>query len=91
MTSKKEILRKIEIVVTNHFNSPEAAFSFFDSNGDKSLSKEEIVKLLKQAEISGFIRGMVSSKLTEAYDKDRDGRVNWTEFKFAIDEIMNKS
>ena len=87
MASKKKILKKIQIVITNHFDTPEDAFNFFDKNGDGTLSKKEIVKLLKQAEISGFIRGVVSSKLIEGYDKDGDGKVNWKEFKFAVDEI----
>ncbi|WP_298903508.1 EF-hand domain-containing protein [uncultured Psychroserpens sp.] len=87
MASKKKILKKIQIVITNHFDSPEDAFNFFDKNGNGALSKKEIATLLKQAEISGFIRGVVSSKLIEGYDKDGDGQVNWKEFKFAVDEI----
>jgi len=90
MDSKKAILNKIQIVLTNHFDTPEAAFNFFDKKGDGKLSKEEIVKLLKQAEINGFIRGLVSSKLIEGYDKDGDGLVNWEEFKAALNEIKNK-
>ncbi|MCD2260610.1 EF-hand domain-containing protein [Psychroserpens luteolus] len=87
MASKKKILKKIQIVITNHFDSPEDAFNFFDKSGNGTLSKKEIVTLLKQAEISGFIRGIVSSKLIEGYDKDGDGQVNWKEFKYAVDEI----
>ena len=90
MASKKKILKKIQIVITKHFDSPEEAFSFFDKSGDGKLSKKEIVKLLKQAEINGFIRGLVSSKLIEGYDKDGDGLVDWKEFKLAIDEILGK-
>ncbi len=90
MASKKTILKKIQIVITNHFDTPEAAFDFFDKNGNGKLNKKEIVKLLKQAEISGFIRGIVSTKLIEGYDKDGDGYINWKEFKAAVNEI-NKS
>lgn len=90
MASKKTILKKIQIVITNHFDTPEAAFDFFDKNGNGKLNKKEIVKLLKQAEISGFIRGIVSTKLIEGYDKDGDGYINWKEFKTAVNEI-NKS
>ena len=78
-------------MITNHFNSPEEAFDFFDKGGDNKLSKGEIVKLLKQAEINGFIRGLFASKLIEGYDSDCDGLVNWKEFKIAIDEISGKS
>ncbi|YCO56652.1 EF-hand domain-containing protein [Psychroserpens sp. MEBiC05023] len=76
--------------MTNHFNTPEDAFNFFDKGGDGKLKKEEISALLKQAEISGFIRGIVSNKLIEGYDKDGDGLVSWKEFKFAVDEISKK-
>lgn len=90
MASKKKILKKIQIVITKHFETPEEAFNFFDKSGNGTLSKSEIVKLLSQAEISGFIRGIVSSKLIEGYDKDGDGEVNWKEFKAAVNEISKK-
>ena len=91
MATKEIILNKIQILITNHFNSPEDAFAFFDKDGDGKLTKKEIVKLLKQAEISGFIRGIVSRKLIEGYDKDGNGLINWQEFKAAIDEIKDES
>lgn len=91
MTTKDAILNKIQILITNHFKTPEAAFAFFDKDGDGKLTKSEIKDLLKQAEISGFIRGMVASKLIEGYDKDGDELINWEEFKFAIDEIADES
>lgn len=88
MSQKEAILNKIQIVITNHFNTPEEAFAFFDKDGSGKLKKKEIVKLLKQAEINGFIRGIVGSKLIEGYDKDGDGLIDWEEFKFAMDEIV---
>ncbi|WP_299101205.1 EF-hand domain-containing protein [uncultured Winogradskyella sp.] len=91
MGAKEDILNKIQILITNHFSTPEKAFAFFDKNGDGKLNNSEIVKLLKQAEISGFIRGIVSSKLIEGYDKDGDERINWEEFKLAVDEISANS
>jgi len=87
MATKEIILNKIQILITNHFETPEMAFEFFDKNSDGKLSKKEIVKLLKEAEINGFIRGLVSSKLIEGYDKDGDGLIDWEEFKLAINEI----
>ncbi|WP_437371040.1 EF-hand domain-containing protein [Maribacter litoralis] len=63
------------------------AFNFFDEDNDQKLTKSEIVKLLKQAEISGFIRGIVSSKLIEGYDKNGDELIDWQEFKSAIAKI----
>ena len=90
MASKKKILKKIQILITKHYETPEEAFDFFDKSGNGKLNKREIGKLLKQAEISGFIRGIVSSKLIEGYDKDGDGYIDWKEFKVAVAEI-NKS
>lgn len=87
MSTKETILNKIQILITNHFESPEKAFEFFDKNGDGKLTRKEIVKLLKQAEVSGFIRGLVASKLIQGYDKDGDKFIDWKEFKAAIDEI----
>lgn len=87
MSTKETILKKIEILITNHFKTPDEAFAFFDIDGNKKLSSSEIKELLKQAEISGFIRGIVADKLIEGYDKDGDKLINWAEFKAAIDEI----
>jgi len=42
------------------------------NKGDGKLIKKEIVELLKHAEINVFIRGIVSLKLIEGYDKDED-------------------
>ena len=91
MGRKEAILSKIQILITNHYNTPEEAFAFFDKDGDGKLTNKEIVKLLKHAQINGFIRGIVSSKLIEGYDKDDDGFIDWEEFKFAIDEISEES
>ncbi|MAB49845.1 MAG: GTP-binding protein LepA [Flavobacteriaceae bacterium] len=91
MSTKEQILNKIQILITNHFKTPEEAFAFFDEDGDGKLTKSEIKTLLKQAEISGFLRGIVSSKLIEGYDKDGDEMIDWKEFKYAIDEISDES
>ena len=87
MATKEIILSKIQILITNHFDSPEKAFQFFDVNGDGKLKKSEIVALLKQAKINGFIRGLVANKLIEGYDASEDGLIDWNEFKAAVDEI----
>ena len=87
MTTEESILNKIQILITNHFQTPEMAFNFFDKDNDQKLTKAEIVKLLKDAEISGFIRGIVSSKLIEGYDNNGDDLIDWEEFKKAISKI----
>mgnify|MGYP003853544547 CR=1 FL=1 len=87
MSTKEAILNKIQILISNNFETPEKAFAFFDNDKDGKLSKKEISELLKKAEISGLIRGIVTNKLIEGYDKDGDELVNWNEFKAAVDEI----
>ena len=87
MSTKEDILNKIQILIFNNFKTPEEAFAFFDSDKDGKLSKKEISALLKKAEISGFVRGIVTSKLIEGYDKNGDELVDWREFKSAIDEM----
>lgn len=87
MTTEESILNKIQILITNHFDTPQKAFNFFDEDHDQKLNKSEIVKLLKEAEISGFIRGIVTSKLIEGYDKDGDALIDWEEFKAAVTKI----
>lgn len=87
MATKDMILGKLQNLITDSFDDPKDAFNFFDKDGDGSLSKKEIVKLLKQAKINGFIRGLVASKLIEGYSKDGDETVSWEEFKAALDEI----
>ncbi|MGB3144123.1 MAG: EF-hand domain-containing protein [Maribacter sp.] len=87
MTTEESILNKIQILITNHFESPQKAFNFFDADHDQKLSKSEIVKLLKEAEINGFLRGIVSTKLIEGYDKNGDELIDWEEFKTAVSKI----
>lgn len=87
MTTEESILNKIQILITNHFETPEQAFRFFDADSSGKLKKSEIVKLLKQAEISGFIRGLVGSKLIDGYDKSDDEEIDWQEFIAAVEKI----
>ena len=85
--TKELILEKIETLVKEQFATEQEAFAFFDENSDGKLSKSELKNLLKKAQISGFIRGIVADKLIEAYDTDSDGAINWSEFKMAINEL----
>lgn len=87
MATKDMILDKIQILITNKFQTPEDAYNFFDEDGDGKLKKSEIVELLKKAEISGFLRGIVSSKLIEGYDRSGDEYIDWEEFKEAVGKI----
>jgi Ca2+-binding EF-hand superfamily protein len=87
MGAQEDILSKIQILITNHFSTPEQAFNYFDKDKDGTLTKGEILELLKKAEINGFIRGIVSSKLVEGYDTSKDDLIDWEEFKVAISKM----
>ncbi|WP_246139220.1 EF-hand domain-containing protein [Gelidibacter salicanalis] len=56
MSTKENILNKIQILIANSFKTPEEAFAFFDADKDGKLSNKEISELLRKAEISGLIR-----------------------------------
>jgi Ca2+-binding EF-hand superfamily protein len=84
MIAKESILRKIRILLTNQFDSPEEAFRFFNSESDGRLRKSEIKKLLKSAAVNGFITGFVAIELLNGYDESSTETINWEEFKLAI-------
>lgn len=47
MNERDNILRKVRILITNQFDSPEEALSFFDSKNEGRLRKSEIKKNIK--------------------------------------------
>ena len=63
------------------------AVNFFDSDKDGRLKVSEIKRLLKDAEVNGFLRGIVASELLKGYDNSGDDTINWEEFKIAISEL----
>jgi len=87
MEPKENVLRKIRILITNQFDTPEEAFSFFDSEADGRLKVSEIKRLLKGAEVNGFIRGVVANELLKGYDDFSDSTLDWEEIKRDISEL----
>lgn len=90
MASKKEILNKIKILITQKFDTPLAAFEFFDKNKDGYLTKKELKKLVKQAKVSKLISGVVASKMIEGLDADKNKKFDWQEFKQAVDKLVKE-
>ena len=88
MASKKEILKKIRILITQKFNSPEEAFKFFDKDKDGYLTKKELKVLVKEANVNRFLSGTVASKMIESLDKDKNKKFNWKEFKASVDKLL---
>ncbi len=91
MASKKQILNKLRILITQKFDDPEQAFHFFDKNGDGHLSSSELKKLVSSAEINGFLSGIVASRLLKELDEDKDKRFNWREFRRAVKTLVGEA
>ncbi len=88
MAGKKEILKKIRILITQRFDSPEEAFQFFDKKGSGSLGRSELKALIQDAKVNRFISGMVADKMIDGLDGDGDRRLNWNEFKKATKDLL---
>lgn len=89
MASKKQILAKIRILITQKFKSPEEAFSFFDKNEDGYLEKKELKKLVRKAKVGRLISGIVAGKMISGLDKDKNKKFDWTEFKASVDKLIS--
>ena len=88
MASKKEILNKIKILITQDFDTPQEAFAFFDKNGDGYLTKKELKKLIKSAKVNRLISGMVADKMLNGLDADKNKKFDWKEFKKAVEQLV---
>ena len=86
MEVKESVLRKVSILITNQFDSPEEALRFFDSENEGRLKKHELKKMLRGAVENDFLRANVASELLKGYDRSSSDTVNWEEFKIEISE-----
>ncbi len=91
MVSKKEIFRKIRILITQSFNNPTEAFEFFDKNGDGFLGKSELIQLIKDAKINRFFSSTVADKMIEGLDEDQNEKFDWKEFKKALKKLIEET
>lgn len=90
MATKKEILKKIRILITQKFETPLEAFEFFDKNNDGFLTKKELKKLVKKAKVGGLISGVVAGKMIQGLDADKNKKFDWQEFKQAVDKLIKE-
>ncbi len=90
MSIEEQILQKIKIMITRSHGSAEDAFNFFDEDHDAGLNKKELSKMLKHAEVSGFIRGLAASKIIEELDVNEDGKLQWSELEAFITKAMQE-
>jgi len=91
MASKKQILNKIKILITQSFATPQEAFEFFDKNGDGYLSKKELKKLVKSAKVNSLISGVVADTMLKGLDEDMNKKFDWREFKKAAAKLIDDS
>lgn len=90
MASKKEILGKIRILITQQFDDPQEAFNFFDKNGDGYLTKTELVALVKSAKVNRFLSKVVAKTILSGLDKDKNEKLNWKEFSKAVKVLLSE-
>ena len=60
------------------------AFDYFDEDNDGNLTKIDFKKMLKEAEVSLLIRGLVAEFMMQSFDANKNGLVSWEEFQEAI-------
>lgn len=90
MASKKAILNKLRILITQEFDSAQAAFEFFDKNEDGYLTKKELKKLIKKAKVNSLLSGVVADTMLNGLDQNKDKKFNWQEFKAASDSLIKE-
>ena len=88
--TKKEILKKVRILITQHFNDPLDAFNFFDKNSDGYLEKGELKKLIQKAEVNKFLSGIVARKMLDGLDQDENQKFDWREFRKAVNKLLKE-
>lgn len=91
MASKKDILKKIRILITQSFDTPKEAFEFFDKNSDGYLTKKELKRLVKSAKVSRLLSGIVADSMLKGLDADKNKKFDWREFKAAATKLMDES
>ena len=84
--SKGKIIENIESLMRSKFTNPKEAFDYYDADGVGELTKVDFNKLLKEANVSAIIRGLVAEFMIQSFDANGDGTVSWDEFQVAIVE-----
>lgn len=82
--TKEKILINIEKLMRSKFSNPREAFDYFDADKDGNLTKSDFKKLLKEADVSILLRGLVAEIMMQNFDANKDGFVSWLEFQEAI-------
>ncbi|PQJ77232.1 EF-hand domain-containing protein [Polaribacter glomeratus] len=84
--TREKILENIEVLMRSKFETPQQAFMHYDSDKDGLLTKSDFKNLLKEANVSVLIRGLVAEFMMKSFDQNKDNTVSWEEFQQAIKE-----
>ena len=84
--TKEKILENIEVLMRSKFTNPQEAFNYYDSDKDGLLTKADFKILLKEANVSSLIRGLVADFMMKSFDQNNSKTVSWEEFQEAIKE-----
>jgi Ca2+-binding EF-hand superfamily protein len=84
--TREKILENIEVLMRSKFETPQQAFNYYDSDKDGLLTKSDFKNLLKEANVSVLIRGLVAEFMMKSFDQNKDTTVSWEEFQQAIKE-----
>jgi hypothetical protein len=67
-------------------------FARIDANGDKGVSRKEVIAHLKRVGVGGGFMGLVHKKTADSFlehlDKDKDKKVTWAEFQAVAQQVM---
>jgi len=86
-TQKRELEEKLLALVGNRFHGDRrAAFLHYDADGDGRVNKDELKRMLSDAEIgNGLTRWAWANGIIEELDKTGDGMISWDEFTSALE------
>jgi hypothetical protein len=81
MLTKEEAIRKLKRLVKDKFhNDQEAAFQFYNKDGDTGYDRTELYRILEDAEIGVMLtRGLIARLVMAEVDTDMDGRITLEE------------
>ena len=84
----KELTTKIQALLDNKFSgSTETAFAHYDKGNNGTLSYEEVIDVLRDADVGNrFTRGMWASGIIDKLDTDKDGCISKVEFFSVLKE-----
>lgn len=90
MASKKDILKKLKILITRNYSSEEKAYEFFNKNGDEYLERDEVKTLLREAGVNRFISEIAAGQIIAKFDEDGNEKLSWKEFRNAVKMLHNE-